>query len=255
MDKKHKIAFWVNAVFCYLIVFCSTLYLTRRFFEVDILQSPYILKTLSSVLFVLCGMFNLIYCFKTGMVKNKKFMIFMFLGLVFAMLGDVLLIDFFVVGAGLFAIGHVFFFVAFCMLSKMHWLDFVIGGGIFIVALLIIFLYPKFEFGSMLAVVIVYALIISLMLGKAGGNLRLKENKHLNLIIFFGALMFFLSDLMLLFNVFASAPYIFDILCLVLYYPAEFVLAFSIYFAGAHSEKDVLEKENKEKLPETKTEK
>ncbi len=240
MDKKHKIAFWVNAVFCYLIVFCSTLYLTRRFFEVDILQSPYILKTLSSVLFVLCGMFNLIYCFKTGMVKNKKFMIFMFLGLVFAMLGDVLLI---------------FFFVAFCMLSKMHWLDFVIGGGIFIVALLIIFLYPKFEFGSMLVVVIVYALIISLMLGKAGGNLRLKENKHLNLIIFFGALMFFLSDLMLLFNVFASAPYIFDILCLVLYYPAEFVLAFSIYFAGAHSEKDVFAKENKEKLPETKTEK
>ncbi len=226
MDKKHKIAFWVNAVFCYLIVFCSTLYLTRRFFEVDILQSPYILKTLSSVLFVLCGMFNLIYCFKTGMVKNKKFMIFMFLGLVFAMLGDVLLIDFFVVGAGFFAI-----------------------------ALLIIFLYPKFEFGSMLVVVIVYALIISLMLGKAGGNLRLKENKHLNLIIFFGALMFFLSDLMLLFNVFASAPYIFDILCLVLYYPAEFVLAFSIYFAGAHSEKDVLAKEIKEKLPETKTEK
>lgn len=238
MDKKHKIAFWVNAVFAYLIVFFSILYLTRHFFEVDIMQSPYILKTISSVLFVLCGLFNLIYCFKTGMVKNKKFMIFMFTGLVFAMLGDVLLIDFFVIGAALFAIGHIFFFIAFCTLSKMHWLDFVIGGGIFAIALLIIFLYKGFEFGSMLVVVIAYALIISLMLGKAGGNLRLKNDKHLNFIIFFGALMFFLSDLMLLFNVFASAPYIFDILCLALYYPAEFILAFSIYFAGAHSEKD-----------------
>lgn len=113
MDKKHKIAFWVNAVFAYLIVFFSILYLTRHFFEVDIMQSPYILKTISSVLFVLCGLFNLIYCFKTGMVKNKKFMIFMFTGLVFAMLGDVLLIDFFVIGAALFAIGHIFFFIAF----------------------------------------------------------------------------------------------------------------------------------------------
>ena len=122
MDKKHKIAFWVNAVFAYLIVFFSILYLTRRFFEVDIMQSPYILKTISSVLFVLCGLFNLIYCFKTGMVKNKKFMIFMFTGLVFAMLGDVLLIDFFVIGAALFAIGNIFFFFSFCTLSKMHWL-------------------------------------------------------------------------------------------------------------------------------------
>lgn len=243
MDKKHKIAFWVNAVFAYLIVFCSVLYLTRHFFEVDILQSPYILKTTSSVLFVLCGLFNLIYCFKTGMVKNKKFMIFMFLGLVFAMLGDVLLIDFFVIGAGLFAVGHVFFFIAFCTLSKMHWLDFVIGGGIFVVALLIIFLYKGFVFENMLPVVIAYAFIISLMLGKAGGNLRLKKDKHLNFIIFFGALMFFLSDLMLLFNVFASAPYIFDILCLVLYYPAEFILAFSIYFAGAHSKNESVENE------------
>lgn len=232
MDKKYKIAMWTNAIFAYLIVFTSTLYLTRHFFEIQILQSPYILKTISSVLFVLCGLFNLVYCLKNGFVGNKKFMIFLFIGLVFAMLGDVLLIDFFVVGAILFAIGHIFFFISFCFHSKIHWIDIVVSAGIFIVALLVIFLYPKFEFNGMLPVAIGYALIISLMLGKAGGNLRLKTNRSFNVVVFLGALMFFLSDLMLLFNVFANAPYLFDILCLVLYYPAEFILAFSVCFCG-----------------------
>lgn len=235
MTKNHKIAIWVNAVFAYLIVFFSTLYITRRFFEVSIMQSPYILKTISSVLFVLCGLFNLLYCVKTKMISNLKFMVFMFAGLFFAMLGDILLIDFFVVGALLFGIGHILFLAGFCMLSKIHWQDFVVAGGIFIIALLVIFLYPNFEFNGMLVVAVAYALVISLMLGKAGANLRLKQNRTLNVIIFIGALMFFLSDLMLLFNVFASAPYLFDILCLVLYYPGEFILAFSIYFAGAYS--------------------
>lgn len=247
MEKKNKIALLVNCVFAYLIVFFSTLYMTRHFFEVDILQSPYILKTISSVLFVLCGLFNLVFCLKNNNIKNLKFLIFMFVGLFFAMLGDILLIDFFIVGAVLFAIGHVFFFVAFCMLSKPRWKDFIFIGCVLIFALCIIFLYPKFEFEGMLPVAVAYAVIISCMLGKAMSNLFSKENKTLNLLIFAGALMFFLSDLMLLFNMFASAPYLFDILCLVLYYPGEFVLAFSIFFAGvfASDSKKVTNEEGK----------
>lgn len=238
MEKKNKIALCVNAVFAYLIVFSSVLYMTRHFFEVDILQSPYILKTISSVLFVLCGLFNLIFCLKNKKNQNQKFMIFLFVGLFFAMLGDIFLIDFFVVGAVLFAIGHVFFLVAFCILSKLKYQDFIFTGCVLAFAFLIIFLYPNFEFNGMLPVAICYALIISCMLGKAGGNLFSKENRSLNLLVFVGALMFFLSDLMLLFNVFANAPYLFDILCLILYYPGEFVLAFSILFCGFSLKKD-----------------
>ena len=40
--------------------------------------------------------------------------------------------------------------------------------------------------------------------------------------------LFFFSDLMLLFDVFANMPKIFDYLCLITYYPAEFLLALTI---------------------------
>lgn len=237
MDKKQKIALIVNSVFAYLIILFDILYLTRKQLEVDWLVNPYILKSTASGLFVACGLFNLIYCYKNNFTANKRFMILLFTGLVFAMLGDIFLIDFFILGAGLFAVGHIFFFIAFCTLSKVHYLDFVCGGIIFAFSLLIILLYPKFDFKNMIFVVICYALIISLMLGKAISSLRLKDNKALNVIIFFGALMFYLSDLMLVFEVFAPVPFIFDTFCLALYYPAEFILAFSIYFGGVYYKK------------------
>lgn len=47
-----------------------------------------------------------------------------------------------------------------------------------------------------------------------------------------GSLLFFLSDLMLLFNVFGDVSRIFDIMCLVFYYPAEVLLAISITYSG-----------------------
>ena len=55
-----------------------------------------------------------------------------------------------------------------------------------------------------------------------------KEKSTLNLIILIGSVLFFLSDFMLLFNVFSSVSAVFGILCLALYYPAEFLLAHSI---------------------------
>ena len=105
-------------------------------------------------------------------------------------------------------------------------------SAIFVPALIFILLYPNFVFDGMLPVVIVYALIISGMLGKSVSNIFEQDNRLLNVIIALGALMFFLSDLMLLFNVFGSAPYLLDVICIALYYPAEFVLAFSIFMVG-----------------------
>ena len=231
MLKNHKLNFIVNGIFLALIIVFDICYMT-----VDC--SSYVFKPLTSALFVLCGLFNLNYCIKTNLFKNKWFMILLFVGLVFAMLGDILLIDYFIVGAILFAIGHVFFFASFVALEGFNWLDLVLGGLIFGIALLLIELYPNFEFGEgMKIVVVLYALIISFMLGKALSNLIAKKNLKLDLLIFAGALLFFLSDLMLLFNVFASAPRVFDILCLSFYYPAEFLLAFSIAFAGMYFEK------------------
>ena len=193
---------------------------------------PYIFKTTASVLFVILGIINFIFVCKLDQRKSL-FKYFMLLGLVFACLGDIVLIDYFIYGAMLFAIGHVFFFVSYSILNKINWKDLVISLAIFAVALIIILALPIFDYKGMLPIVIVYALIISFMLGKAISNFAFnKEFKTQNLIIMIGSILFFLSDLMLLFNVFADVSNIFDIICLVLYYPAELILASSIYYSN-----------------------
>ena len=68
------------------------------------------------------------------------------------------------------------------------------------------------------------ALVISLMVGKAVGNhLRLKQRRTLVLAV--GSVLFFLSDFMLLLDIFADAPRIAIWLCLLFYYPAQCLLA------------------------------
>lgn len=208
-------------------------------FDIGLLitRNGYVFKTIASVLFVICGLVNFIVVYKHE--KNSKlYGWFMLTGLVFACAGDILLIEssLFIYGAISFAIGHVFFFVAYSTLYKINWKDILISLGIFAVALVVILAIPVFEFDGMLPVVIIYALVISFMLGKAISNFAFcKENKIQNLIIMIGSILFFLSDLMLLFNVFSNIvdPYrIFDIICLVLYYPAEILLATSIYYSN-----------------------
>lgn len=186
------------------------------------------LKGLTSAFFVLLGVINLIYAIKNKSSK-QKFSFILVIGLIFAMLGDIILNIHFISGAILFAVGHVFFFISYCFLQKFSWKDLLFGAIIFIPSVLVITLVPIFDFGGVLMeiVCVVYALIISLMVGKAISNL-IRERNLLNLIIVLGSVLFFFSDLMLLLDVFANLPVV-GILCLATYYPAEFLLAHSIY--------------------------
>lgn len=187
------------------------------------------LKGLTSLLFVALGVFNLIYTIKSKDDTTKKFAIIMLIGLIFAMLGDIVLNIYFIGGAILFAIGHVFYFIAYCYLVKFKWSDLIIGSIIFVFAILFITLAPIFKFENIIMelVCIFYALIISLMVGKAISNL-IREKTLTNILLVIGSILFFFSDLMLLFECFANAPRIADILCLATYYPAQCLLAFSI---------------------------
>lgn len=188
------------------------------------------LKGLTSALFVLLAAINLCFAFKLKL-ENVKFNIFLLIGLFFAMLGDIVLNIHFIGGAILFAVGHVFFLISYCFLSKLNWKDIVIGLAIFIPSLLFITLAPIFDFGGVLMeiVCVIYAFIISMMVGKSCGNFAALKNCT-SLIILIGSILFYISDFMLLLNVFASLPRVVDILCLVTYYPAEILLAVSILF-------------------------
>lgn len=189
-------------------------------------------KSITSLLFVSLGVLNLIFALKNK-TELKKFCIIMVVGLFFAMLGDILLEIEFVVGAALFAVGHIFYFVAYCTLQKFEVKNLIPSACIFVPSALIILLVPIFDFGGifMQVVCLIYALIISLMVGKSISNL-INHKSLLNIILVVGSCLFFFSDFMLVFNVFADVPRIFGILCLATYYPAEIILAMSPNFAN-----------------------
>lgn len=185
-------------------------------------------KTIASLLFVTIGFVNLIYLIKIKRIKSFSAYL-LFMGLCFTCLGDVFLEIEFIVGAILFAIGHVFYFVSYCKLSKFEWKDLIYSVLIFVPSLLIILFVPIFDFGGITLQILccVYAFVISIMVGKAISN-YIRVKTKLNLIILIGSVLFFFSDFMLLFNVFSDLGRIFGILCLATYYPAENLLAYSV---------------------------
>jgi len=197
-------------------------------------------------LFVVIGVFNYIYCSRklAAGAEDKKYSLILVIGLFFAMLGDILLIDFFEVGAILFAIGHIFYFIAFCSLSKINVLDIAIALLIFGLCLLFIWLYPYFDLQGMAVLIILYAFIISFMLGKGIGNF-IKNKCLVRLVILLGASLFFFSDFMLLLFRFAHRVEVFDWFCVMTYYPAEFLLAFSLFMLVVKNIKSTANKLNK----------
>ncbi len=187
-------------------------------------------KATASSCFVLMGGINLIYalCAKS---EKRAYPVIMFCGFVFAMLGDVLLGYNFILGAGLFAVGHIFYTIAFCTQMRICRMDALIGAVIFAGAAALLLFYDKFDFGGavMFVVCMIYALIISCMVGKAI-SICIKERSIRTVLAAVGAGLFFFSDVMLVLRFFADAPWIVDRLCLVSYFPAQGLLAASVYF-------------------------
>ena len=187
--EKRKTLLWLNLALALTIIAVDIAYI--------LLGQAYTYKTTASVLFVVLGIVNFVFAFFMGKERSKLFKYFMLTALIFACLGDIVLIEHFIIGAVLFAIGHVFFFIAYSTLYKIKFRDVLISLAIFGVALIVILVPDIFSFGSMLPVVIVYAFIISFMLGKSISNLFANKYLGKDILIMLGSLLFFLSDLML----------------------------------------------------------
>lgn len=186
------------------------------------------IKATTSIFFVLLGLVNLTYVILSK--QALKFPIIMTIGLFFAMLGDILLNIEFIVGAILFAVAHVWYFIAYTCIQKFKATDLIYGIAIFIPSVIFILCMPFLDFGGLLMKIIVvcYALIISLMVGKSIANL-VQQPTGQNILIVIGSILFFFSDLMLLLNVFGDLSRAFDVLCLATYYPAECLLATALF--------------------------
>lgn len=184
------------------------------------------LKGLTSFGFVLMGLVNCLLC-RRQRRGGSDFPLVMVLGLTLCMLGDIVLNLSFVPGAALFALGHLFYFIAYCRLEGFRAGDLLPCALIFGGSLLILKCVPSLEFGSALFewVCIAYALIISLMVGKAVANL-FRRRSLLRALLVVGCVLFYFSDLMLVFDWFADAPT--GDWCMLSYYPAQCLLAWSV---------------------------
>ena len=201
--------------------------------------SEYITKTIASVAFVLGGAINLIYALKHphSHDENKNFKWWMLVGLIFACLGDIFLIDFFIIGVAFFALGHVFYFISFTSIQKICLRDLFISIAIFIPSTILILFYKGFDFKGMQAVILIYALVISFMMGKSISN-YMGVKSRANLVVMLGSIAFFISDFILMFRLFAGWGRVGSILCLAFYYPAQFMLAWSIEVVSRKSIKE-----------------
>ena len=234
MKKSQKLMLAINGFVI------ATIFVLNYFYQSD--GFDFTLKCICSGLFALLGLANLGYALQTKQ-GNTKFYIGMSAGLVLAFLGDYLIGKDFIVGASTFALGHICFVVAYCFMQKMQKLDYAISGTLFLGCLIFLLFCPllTFKVAIFRIVCIVYALIISTMLGKAVGNF-IREKNEVTGTIAVASILFFFSDLMLVFDWFIGLWSWTDHACMGTYYPALCFLAFSMYIKAIEGNKRIFER-------------
>jgi uncharacterized membrane protein YhhN len=201
---------------------------------VYIAQSKLLFKACASACFALLAGMHLVIAVRRG--TEKKFPSAMAAGLFLSFVADIVLNLHFIAGAALFALAHLCYFASYCALFGSRAKDLLWGVGIFVPSVLFITLAPIFDFSSALmeVVCIVYALILSQMVGKALAGF-FKTRNRLSGCLAVGSVLFYFSDLMLLIGKFSATgastlKRVTGVLCLASYYPAQFFLAMSILF-------------------------
>lgn len=187
-----------------------------------------IFKLVTSLLFVGMAMAG-----STKNLENKKYHYWIISGLVFSLFGDVFLaftgMIYFLLGVGCFSIAHLCYIVGFSSLKKINTKDF-LCFGIVLIFLLSILLVGKFEFKGMLPLVLGYMLIISFMVTKAISlKSYIKTSKIAVSLTIGGAILFLISDGILLFKLFGiNLLPSGDLLNALTYYTGQELLAISL---------------------------
>lgn len=186
------------------------------------------LKALTSSIFALLAGINFGYVVSKKL-PDKKYATMIFIGHLISLCADVVINIEFIPGAAIFGVAHVFYFIALCTLRKFRPGDLFCIGGILIFSCVIVLL-PVFDYGSsfMKIVCLAYALIISCMLGKSIAN-AVAVRSFLMIFIAAGSFLFYFSDFMLLIEIFGGGGPLIDDICLYTYFPAQAILAISVF--------------------------
>ena len=185
------------------------------------------MKAVTAGCFVAIGCLGLVY---TVLCKGRPaFAVTLLLGLILAMAGDLTLGKSFILGAELFAGGHILYAAAMYIRQRFAWLDALLSLGMLLIALAVLTFTPGLTFSdpAMRIVCYVYAVIISCMAGKAISGF-LRQRTLANGLLALGSGMFYFSDVMLLLSWFAGAGRWADLACCWTYFPGQSILALSL---------------------------
>lgn len=196
MPKKNKL-FSILYLFIFLIQLYAE-YNTNN--TLRILSKPLI------VIVLLCWIYS-------STRLSTSFHKSIFSGLIFAWIGDILLMlqsgnsSFFISGLIAFLICHIFYIRAFTLdyllAPKQKNPYFIIGIIVFAIFCAALFIYLEPHLGAMQVPVLIYAIIISIMAMMAVSRFG-RVNLFSFEIIFYGAVLFLFSDSMLAYNKFVA---------------------------------------------------
>jgi uncharacterized membrane protein YhhN len=181
-------------------------------------------KTLLSSLFIL-----------TAAVQphpDPGYFYLLLIGLVFCLGGDVFLAlpqdKAFLMGLVSFLLGHVLYVICFFYVADIsHWTW--IGCLVGVVVSGRVFLWLRPHLGSMRVPVIAYIIVITAMVVGAWtvlGDAKIKQGGRL--LVFVGAVSFYLSDLFVARDRFLKSEFTNRLIGLPIYYCGQFLLAFSV---------------------------
>ena len=221
----------LSIVFC--IIFCIF-----RAQKADVFTLA--LKSISSIFFILCGIFAINY------VSSSIFGLFIIAGLVFGLVGDIILDlkvmynensdQYFVFGTCSFMIGHFFYFASTLiynidMLPTHTIWNILASLGVAILLTLIILLSSKklnMNFGKMKWLVAAYSFVLTFMVAF---SISIAIFSPIFWIFASGMIVFFLSDLVLSMQYFGNrTEKVWIYVNHILYYVAQVMLALCVLF-------------------------
>lgn len=189
------------------------------------------LKGIASLIFVCLGFMI------STFTKDAHVATYVKLGLIFGMLGDILLNLryvftkkgnlIFLVGILIFMIGHIFYFVAILPMCTNKLVA--IGVGVVLTFFLLKWIFSQIEAKMAFKIFGVFYLgAITIMNCVACANMITLHNTF-TIALFIGALLFLLSDIVLILNTFGKeSKFALRITNLSLYYVGQLVIAFSL---------------------------
>jgi uncharacterized membrane protein YhhN len=192
----------------------------------------YLLKPLSTLIVIVIAILS-----SLQPMQNPTYSIGVMIGLLLALGGDVALMfphnqRAFALGLRLFLLGHVAYAVIFALLGKFSVL--VVAACALLLAIGTgFYLLVKANLGKMRASVITYILVISAMVCSAVSTLASPVfNRNQAVMIVIGAILFYISDLILALTRFGK-PWRYNRTSLAFYYSGQLLIALAAgYFAG-----------------------